>query len=955
MKFKSSAALWAVLFASCLYTSPLLAQETGVKLVQEVKKKEGEVVIPFKKYKLDNGLTLIIHEDHSDPVVRVDVTYHIGSAREEVGKSGFAHFFEHMMFQGSDNVADEEHFKIITESGGTLNGTTNRDRTNYYETMPSNQLETALWLEADRMGFLLDAVTQKKFEVQRETVKNERGQRVDNQPYGLASEYIGKNLYPYGHPYSWMTLGYIEDLNRVNVDDLKNFFLRWYGPNNAVLTVGGDVKEEEVIKLAKKYFGSIPKGPEVKDMAPMLAKLDKDRYVSYEDNYIRMPQLYVTYPVPERYNKDEAALDALAEILGQGKNSIFYKNFQKPRNALFARASNSASELAGEFRIMVRPFPGKTLAEMKEMVDASLKEFAENGFEDEALERFKASYEANFINRLQSVSGKVGTLAAYETYADDPGYLKKEMEAYRSVTRDDVLRVFNQYIKGKPAVILSVYAKGKPDKVAEDNYVVSTENYKPGPDQYSGLKYIKAKNNFDRSKQPAPGPNPVVKVPDYWTAQFDNGMKIIGTKNDEVPSVVINLTLKGGDMLSQKDLTKAGIASITASMLNEDTKNYTAEQFSGALDKLGSSVRISSGSEGFTVSAQSLTKNLDATLKLMEERLMNPVFNEETFDRIKKRQAEAIKNSYTQPSSIASSVYSKLIYGEGNIMGVLSLGTTETIENINLDDVQKFYKDNFSPYESELVVVGDVDKETIMSKLGFLKSFSGPKVVIPELPASPKIDKTTIYLVNVDDAAQSEIRIGYRTDIPYDATGKYFKLGLANYVLGGAFNSRINLNLREDKGYTYGASSRFFSTKTPGMFYAGAGVKAIATDSSVHEFMKEIKDYVNTGITDKELAFMKSSIGQSEAREYETLYQKAGFLSDILRYGLDKSYVAEQQKIIENITRDEINKIAKENLPFANMIIVVVGDASSTKPGLERLGYEIVELDKDGNLAKKAN
>src|SRR5580765_1847690 len=288
------------------------------KLVEKVTKHGDEIVIPFEKYVLPNGLTVVVHEDHSDPVVHVDVTYHVGSAREEIGKSGFAHFFEHMMFQGSDHVADEQHFKIVTEAGGTLNGSTNRDRTNYFETVPSNQLEKMLWLEADRMGFLLDAVTQPKFEVQRSTVKNERGQNYDNRPYGLVSEFASKNLYPYGHPYSWLTIGYVEELNRVNVNDLKNFFLRWYGPNNATVTVGGDVKPAEVVKLAEKYFGSIPRCPEVKPVKLEPVVLDKDRYVSYVDNYARSSQLRLVYPTVREYDADAPALSCLAQVLGGG-------------------------------------------------------------------------------------------------------------------------------------------------------------------------------------------------------------------------------------------------------------------------------------------------------------------------------------------------------------------------------------------------------------------------------------------------------------------------------------------------------------------------------------------------------------------------------------------------------------------------------------------------------------
>ncbi|MFM2286046.1 MAG: hypothetical protein RLZZ543_1543, partial [Bacteroidota bacterium] len=313
--------------------SPMSAQ----KLVEKVEKKGDEIVIPYEKYKLMNGMTILVHVDKSDPVVHVDVTYHVGSAREEIGRSGFAHFFEHMMFQGSDNVADEEHFAIVTEAGGTMNGTTNIDRTNYFETLPSNQLETALWLEADRMGFLLDAVTQQKFEIQRATVKNERGQNYDNRPYGLVNERTNEALYPFGHPYSWPTIGYLKDLDGVSVEDLKRFFLRWYGPNNAVLTVAGNVDPAEVIRLANKYFGSIPRGPEVKPMDKMPVTLDQDRYISMEDN-VRFPMIQMTWPGVYSGHADELPLDLLAELIGGDKTSILYQNLIKSNIAVQARA-----------------------------------------------------------------------------------------------------------------------------------------------------------------------------------------------------------------------------------------------------------------------------------------------------------------------------------------------------------------------------------------------------------------------------------------------------------------------------------------------------------------------------------------------------------------------------------------------------------------------------------------
>lgn len=928
-----------------LTASVVSAAEAQTKLVEKVTKKGSELVIPYEKYKLANGLTLIVHEDHSDPVVHVDVTYHVGSAREEVGKSGFAHFFEHMMFQGSDNVADEEHFKIVSESGGTLNGTTNRDRTNYFETVPSNQLETALWLEADRMGFLLDAVTQKKFEVQRETVKNERGQNYDNRPYGLVYEKTSQNLYPYGHPYSWTTIGYLEDLNRVDVNDLKNFFLRWYGPNNATVTVGGDVKPAEVIKLVEKYFGSIPAGPAVENMKPVMAKLDKDRYVSYEDN-VRFPMLRMTFPTPESGHKDEPALDVLAEVLGQGKNSIFYKNFVKEQKALSASASNSASELAGEFGISVMAYPNTSLAKTEELVRQSIAEFEKRGINDEDLVRFKASAESNLINSLSSVSGKVSQLAYNETFRNNPNYIQDELKRIQSVTKEDVMRVFNQYIKGKNSVILSVVPKGKSDLLAKaDNYTIAKDGFKPAADQYSGLKYTKAVDTFNRKNRPGAGKNPVVKVPAYYTSDFKNGLKVIGVKSDEIPTVTVQLTVKGGHRLSAG---KAGISSLTAALMNEDTEKYTSEQFSNELDKLGSSVSIFAGTEETTVYVQSLKKNLDKTLALMEERMFRPKFAQDDFDRLKKQQLEGIANQATQPTAIANNVYNKLVYGSNHIMATPTSGTAETVNSITLDDVKQFYKNNFSPSVSSLVIVGDISEKEAIAKLDFLKNWEKKDVKLASDTKAPQIEKTRIYFVDKPDAAQSEIRIGY-LGMPYDATGEFYKLGLMNYVLGGAFNSRINLNLREDKGYTYGARSGYAGSRYAGPFTASAGVRADATAESVTEFMKEITDFQKNGITDAEIQFMKSSIGQSDARKYETPGQKAGFLGRIVEFDLNKDFVKKQTDILNNITKKDIDGLAAKHLPVNNMHIVVVGDKKTVLAKLQKLNYDVVELDTNGN------
>ena len=452
--------------------------------------KDDSALIPYQKYQLPNGLTVIVHEDHSDPLVHVDVTYHVGSAREELGRSGFAHFFEHMMFQGSAHVADEQHFKIVSEAGGTLNGTTNRDRTNYYETVPSDQLERMLWLEADRMGFLLEAVTQEKFEVQRATVKNEKGQNYDNRPYGPHYELMAETLYPQGHPYSWLTIGRLQDLDRADLDDLKNFFLRWYGPNNATLTVGGDVDAEQVVALAEKYFGPIPKGPAVEPMQTDPVVLEEDRYVSYHDRNIRFPALVHAFPTVPRYHSDEPALDALSKILGQGKTSYLYKTFVETQKAVQASISHPCSELAGEFNIFLLPYSGTSLTELKDEMDTALKAFDVESITEEQLETFKTKYEASVVQSLGKVSGKVSQLAAFETFLGNPNQLQQELKRYRDITKADVVRVFNDFIKDRPAVVMSILAQADTEPARPDNFVLDQGGMAQVPTNGTGARIL---------------------------------------------------------------------------------------------------------------------------------------------------------------------------------------------------------------------------------------------------------------------------------------------------------------------------------------------------------------------------------------------------------------------------------------------------------------------------------
>ncbi|PWJ44239.1 M16 family metallopeptidase [Sediminitomix flava] len=935
---------------SFLFLTPTFL--SAQKLVEKVEADESGWNIPYEKYVLDNGLTVILHQDTSDPLVHVDVTYHVGSAREELNKSGFAHFFEHMMFQGSENVADEEHIKIITEAGGTMNGTTNRDRTNYFETVPSNQLETMLWLEADRMGYFLDAVTQEKFEVQRATVKNEKGQNYDNRPYGQFREKNAEALYPYGHPYSWLTIGILEDLDRVDVEDLKKFFLRWYGPNNATLTVGGDLDVKETLKWVNKYFGKIPAGPAVEDMKLDAPVLDNDRYVSYVDNNIRFPALLYTFPTVPEFHEDEAALECLADIIGQGQDSYFYKKFVLTQEAIQASIFNSSSELAGEFTMFVLPFPGKSLSDFEQKMRDALVEFEKEGVSDEDIQKFKAKNAAGALRTLESVRGKVSRLAHFQTFLGNPNYFPESIKKYESLTKEDVMRVYKKYIKGQYAVIQSVLPKGMEGQAAKpDNYEVD----KSGPNPFPTTDYAKVaerkspKDDFDRSIQPKSGPNPTIEIPTLWRETLANGLKVIGTESKETPSVTLRLFIEGGHLLQAEDKGKVGLASLTADMMREGTENYSAAEFANELEKLGSSISLGSGQTGVYISVNTLKKNLDKTLALLEERMFRPKFTEEDLARLKKQTLEAIMANKKQPVPIANTTYSQLLYGKDHILAISSSGTVESVEALTLADIDAFYKNSYAPQVTQLVVVGDISKEDLLSKVDFLKEWKANDVKVPTLTVENKLDKTTLYIVDKPNAPQSEIRIGYMTNLKYDVDGEFYKATLMNYTLGGAFNSRINLNLREDKGWTYGARSSFDGDKNTGDFTASAGVKGVATDSAVVEFMSEIQKFYESGITEEELTFMKSSIGQKDALKYETPGQKAAFLNRIVRYDLSDDYVKKQSKIVSKIKAKEINEIAKKYLDPSKMYIVVVGDKASLKPKLDKLGYEVVELDVEGN------
>ncbi|MBJ38371.1 MAG: peptidase M16 [Gammaproteobacteria bacterium] len=922
----------------------------GVNFVSAVEQDpNAEVSLPLRKFTLDNGLTVVLHEDRSDPLVHVDVTYHVGSGREEAGKSGFAHFFEHMMFQGSENVADEQHFKIVNESGGTLNGTTNTDRTNYFQTVPANQLEKVLWLEADRMGFFLDAVTQEKFEVQRATVKNERAQNVDNRPYGRLWERVGEAMYPEGHPYSWSTIGYVEDLDRVNVNDLKKFFLRWYGPNNAVLTIGGDFNEAEVLAWVQRYFGPIPRGPRVDMPVKPPVMLTETRYISMEDN-VALPLLYMGFPTVHLYHPDEAPLDVLMFILGVGETSLLYKNMVKNQIAVQAQTGHGCQELSCTFTVIALPNPaaGKTLADLEQIARDSLVEFESRGVTDDDVERVKMNIVSGMIYGLESVSGKVSRLAMYETYTKNANYVSDDIARYENVTKDDVMRVYRKYILGKPSVVMSVVPPGAGSLIAKPDTWQRFERELPEQSVTvdDDLAYRRANDTIDRSQMPPAGPNPSITLPAIWRGTTDNGIPVLGARNDEVPTTTLQLRIEAGQR--HEPLDKLGLASLTAAMLNESTLKSTNEELSDRLQKLGSSVSFGAGNGETTLTVRALTRNLDEALAIAAERLLEPKFDPSDFARAKSQTLQAIEHSKKQAANTAQVVYQLLLMGRENPVAYLNMGTAETVSALTLDDVKAFYRERYTPRIANIIAVSNLEPDDLLGRLDAFSGWSGGTAPAVDLESFPETAATTVYLVDKPGAASSEIMLGRRA-LNYDATGEFYRARLANYALGAAFNSRINLNLREDKGYSYGARSFFQGQKDYGFFSAGAAVRTNATAQSIAEFEKEIRNYVANGITAEELSFTRSAIGQRDARDFETPSQKLSFLSRIQRYDLPDDFIDQQNAILASVPATELNAIARRHMLMDEMVIIVVGDRAQIESDLEGLGYPVVHLDEDGN------
>jgi zinc protease len=887
--------------------------------------------VPYTTFTLDNGLKVIVHEDHSDAVVAIYVSYHVGSGREELGKSGFAHLFEHMLFQGSEHVGDDMHFKYVSEAGGTLNGTTNTDRTVYFETLPANQLEVALWLEADRMGFLLPAITQATLDNQIDVVKNERRQNYENRPYGQGEGAIVAALYPKGHPYSWLTIGSHEDLTSASIDDVKGFFTRWYGPNNATLAIGGDVKLAEVRTLVERWFGPIPRGPVVDDPSPRPVKLDAVKRIAVEDR-VKLPQLEMVWPSVPMGADDEAALDALAEILTENKGSALMKPLMMDEQlASSVRASSDTQELAGTFDITVRAQKGVSLDTLEERMQKVLADIAKNGIDPDALQRAKTRYASGFVRRLETVSTRTAMLANANTLDGRPDAYKDTYERRMAVTPADVQRVLRHYVLGRPAVVLSTVPKGMPEMAAKD---------KPFPPPIEDEIVA-----VDRTTKPGTGRTPPFHQPDVWHATA-GGLPVAGVKWTELPMSTLSIAIPAGR--TRETPANLGISSFTASMLEQGTQSLDAIAYADELDRLGAFIRVGAGDDELTISVSALDAQFPDAIRLMTDVILHPRFDPADFERLKKERTTAIETRSDQIRVIAGDVFDRLIYGDDASAGRPSLGTKDTVAALSLDGVKSFWKSFGVPSGARMSYVGALDGAALSKALEPLTSaWKGGAPPPPQQPKAPAIAKTRLYLVDKPGAAQSEIRIGHIG--PSSKDREFYALSVVDYPLGGAFSSRINMNLREKHGYTYGARSSFQGGLEPGEFVASAGVKTDVTAESVTELMNELRA-IGEGVKPEELAFTKDALSMSARRQYEATGALIGMVDNASKFGWPDDYPKQRLAELDAMTTERFKELAQKWIHPDAMVILVVGDKSKVGEKLAKLGYgEPIELDVDGN------
>ena len=876
--------------------------------------------IKYETFKLDNGLTVIVHEDKKVPMVAVNVWYHVGSKNEKVGKTGFAHLFEHLMFNGTENY-NSEYFEPFEKIGSTdQNGTTNSDRTNYFQNVPTNALDLALWMESDRMGHLLGVVDQEKLDEQRGVVQNEKRQG-ENQPYGKAFTRISESAFPKGHPYSWSVIGSMEDLDAASLEDVQDWFKTYYGPNNAVLALAGDIDVETAKQKAAQYFGDIPAGPPLVKPDVWIAKRNEEkREIMYDD--VPQARIYKTWNVPPRDTEAAAHFDLASSVLVGGKNSPLYKELVYEKQiATNVSAFYYDREIAGMFFLIVDVVAGEDPTNVEKAMDAVLADFIKKGPNRKLLEAEKTKALAGFIRGIQRIGGfggKSDLLATCQTYTNNPGCYRDNAAYLDLVTPAKMKATFAQWIDDTPYVLTILPA---------DKYSAN----ETGVDRSTGIPYPTEKVNFE--------------FPNLQTATLSNGSKVVLAQRSGVPLIEMDFQFNFG--YAQENNDELGYTNFMMGMLNEGTKKYSSLKFDEVLDSLGSNLSFGSGLDTSVASVSTLKANLSQTLELAKEALINPTFPQEEIERIQKQALASIIQEENRPAAIAYRNIGKLLYGQDHPYGkpLTGSGISETISSITRKDIVAMHKRAIDPANLTFAVAGDINLDELVDMLEdkFGDWSSNSKTELKELQTISLPATRTVYLIDKPNAQQSYIVAGQL--LPPTATNEEFKISYMNYAIGGSFTARLNMNLREDKSWSYGVRTRLADAKGQRAMLVTAPVQTDKTAESVAEIVKEYAAYLGDApITDAELAKGKASKTLRLPGQFETLGALKGAVSNIVTYNRELNYLNVLPNLYDEPTLDDVQTMAQTYIKPDQWTWLIVGDLSKIEQPVRNLNLGEVKV-----------
>ena len=900
--------------------------------------------IKFEKYTLPNGLVVILSEDHRLPLVSTNIWYHVGPANELPGKTGFAHLFEHMMFEGSKHAPGNSHIRFMEAAGASdLNGTTDFDRTNYFETLPSNQLELALWLESDRMGYLPDKLDQASLTNQQDVVRNERRQSIENSPYGIVEEALFHNLFPKGHPYYADVMGSHADIQAAKLEDVRNFFKLYYAPNNASLAIVGDFDPAQAKQLVEKYFGPLKRGLPVPKIAAVTPPITAERRVVVHDQ-VELPRVYMAWLTSPIFKPGDADADLASDILGGGKSSRLYKKLVYEKQiALDVSASQNSLILGSVFEVVVTARPGHTAEEMEKSIDEELAAFRKDGPTTAELERARNGVETRMIQGLERLGGFGGVadrLNEYNHYLGNPGYIAEDLGRYQKATIASIRSFAEAQLKPNARVV--VYGiPGKPDLGPD---VPTPKSLQKGGN--TGGKAVNADAPW-RANPPPPGPARTLNLPVPEMFKLDNGLTVYYNYRPGLPVVAANLVFNTGSGANPSD--KPGLASFTANMLQQGTATRNATQIADETALLGATLSSGANMDGSSVGTSSLAKNFPGALDLLADIVLHPTFPPAEVERRRASRLAEFADDRGDPNVIVARTGVSALFGPHHPFGYDNNGTEQSIKVISRDDMMDFWKSYYVPNNASLVIAGNISladlKALAESKFGAWKS--GP-VSLPQI-GTPETTKAKIVIVDRPGAQQTMVRL-LQLGVER-ATPDYPATEVMNSELGGLFSSRINLNLREEHGYTYGASSVFVYRRTQGYFLTGGGIRTDATAPAVTEMLKEIRRMIDTPMTADELSLAKDSQSRSLPGMFETSSGAAGALSEIPLYNLARDYFEKLPDRLNAVTAEDAEAAAKKYLHPDQMILICVGDRARIEPELKKLELGAIEIrDADGKI-----